>query len=185
VGSSASIDGQVIGHHPTTGNGTGETPLSYDYWAVKLGTTGNIQWQKCLGGAGVDIANSVIQTTDGGYVIAGGSNSVGGDVTGNHGGDDVWILKLAPDNLATDEVVNDAIKMNVFPNPAKDNITLKLDYFTPSMEVTITDMLGRTIHTQKLEGLITKINTANFEKGVYFLNLIGGKENTSKKFIKE
>lgn len=53
------------------------------------------------------------------------------------------------------------------------------------MKITITDVLGRTIHTQKLDGLTTKINTSNLEKGIYFLNLIGGKENISKKFIKE
>ncbi|MFP3593598.1 T9SS type A sorting domain-containing protein [Chryseobacterium sp. SIMBA_038] len=185
VGSTTSNDGQVTGYHAPSSTGPGESPLSYDYWAVKLSTTGNIVWQKCLGGSGSDEATSVIQTTDGGYVIAGSSNSTNGDVSGNHGDYDIWVVKLVQDNLATNEVVKDATTVNVFPNPAKDNITLKLDYFTPSMEVTITDILGKIIHTQKLEGLITKINTANFEKGIYFLNLIGGKENTSKKFIKE
>ena len=184
VGSSASNDGQVTGHHPSSGS-AGEGPFSYDCWAVKLSSTGNIQWNKSLGGSGVDHGNSVIQTTDGGYIIAGSSNSNNGDVTGNNGGEDVWIVKLASANLATDEVVQNAIKMNIFPNPAKDFITLKLDYFTPSMEFTITDMSGRTIHTQKLEGLITKINVTSLEKGIYYLNVIGGKENISKKFIKE
>lgn len=185
VGSSASNDGQVAGHHPSSGGGSGEGPFSYDCWAVKLNSAGIIQWNKSLGGSGVDHGNSIIQTTDGGYIIAGSSNSNNGDVTGNHGGEDVWIVKLAQDNLATNEVLRDDIKVNVFPNPAKDNITLKLDYFTPSMELTITDMLGRTVHTQKLEGSTTKINIGNLEKGGYYLNLMGGKESISKKFIKE
>jgi hypothetical protein len=184
VGSSASNDGQVTGHHPSSG-GVGEGPFSYDCWAVKLNSTGSIQWNKSLGGSGVDHGNSVIQTTDGGYIIAGSSNSNNGDVTGNHGGEDVWIVKLAPDNLATNEIAKDVTTVNVFPNPAKDQVTLKIDYFTPSMEVTITDMVGRTIQTQKLEGLTTKINTNNLKKGTYFLNLTGGRENVSKKFIKE
>ncbi|WP_250254136.1 T9SS type A sorting domain-containing protein [Chryseobacterium sp. Marseille-Q3244] len=187
VGSTASNDGQVTGYHPPSGSGTGEIPLSYDYWAVKLTPTGNIQWQKCFGGSGVDSANSVIQTTDGGYIIAGGSNSNNGDVTVNNGNDDVWIVKLAPEiQLATSEVVKDVTAtINVFPNPAKDHITLKLDYFTPSMEVTITDMLGKTVHQQKLEGLRTKINTSHLEKGVYFLTLPNGTQKLTKKFIIE
>lgn len=185
VGSTTSNDGQVTGYHTPSNTGPGEAPLSYDYWAVKLSTTGNIQWQKCLGGSGSDEASSVIQTADGGYVIAGSSNSNNGNVTGNHGDYDIWIVKLAQDNLATNEVVKDATTVNISPNPAKENITLKLNYFTPSMEVKITDMLGKTIHTQKLEGLTTKINIGNLEKGIYFLNLVGGKENISKKFIKE
>lgn len=185
VGSTTSNDGQVSGYHPPVNTGPGEAPLSYDYWVVKLSATGNLLWQKCLGGSGSENANTVIQTSDGGYIIAGASNSNNGDVTGNHGGDDVWIVKLAPENLSTNEVAKDATTVNIFPNPAKDYITLRLNYFTPSMQVTVTDMLGKTIHTQKLDGLTTKINTANLQKGTYFLNLIGDKENTSKKFIKE
>lgn len=55
---------------------------------------GNLVWQKYLGGSGDDVANSIYQTTDGGYVIAGYSTSNDGDVTGNHGGSDCWVLKL-------------------------------------------------------------------------------------------
>ena len=52
-----------------------------------------IQWQKSLGGTNTDDANSIQQTTDGGYVVAGYSNSNDGDVTGNHGHFDYWIFK--------------------------------------------------------------------------------------------
>src|SRR5688500_13825170 len=53
-----------------------------------------IQWQKALGGTSSDGAQSK-QTTDGGYIVAGGSHSNDGDVSGNHGLDDAWIVKLA------------------------------------------------------------------------------------------
>jgi len=61
---------------------------------VKLSSTGAIQWQKCLGGSGTDIAYSIQQTIDAGYIVAGTSYSVDGDVTGNHGGGDYWLVKL-------------------------------------------------------------------------------------------
>src|SRR5258707_778654 len=55
-----------------------------------------IQWQKCLGGTGSEgSVNSIQQTSDGGYIVAGSSNSNDGDVTGNHGGYDYWIVKLS------------------------------------------------------------------------------------------
>lgn len=186
VGNTTSVDGQVTGYHPPANTGPGEAPLSFDYWAVKLSATGSIKWQKCLGGSDTDEASSVIQTADGGYVIAGSSKSSNGDVTANQGDYDVWVVKLAPDNLATSEIEkDDKIAINVFPNPAKDHVTLKLDYFTPSMEATITDMLGKTVHQQKLEGLNTKINTSRLEKGVYFLNVVGSTQKIAKKFIIE
>ena len=67
-----------------------------DYWIVKLNSQGNIVWQKTFGGTSQDIATSVKQTTDGGYIVAGYSSSSNGDITGNHGltTTDYWILKL-------------------------------------------------------------------------------------------
>ncbi|MFI5196108.1 MAG: T9SS type A sorting domain-containing protein [Chitinophagales bacterium] len=66
-----------------------------DVWVIKLSSTGSLVWQKTYGGTGDDLATSIQQTTDGGYIVAGISNSTDGDVTGNHGGNDIWILKLS------------------------------------------------------------------------------------------
>lgn len=65
-----------------------------DYWVVKINSLGVIEWQKTYGGSGADLAYSVIQTSDGGYMVGGFSNSNNGDVTGSHGNNDYWLLKL-------------------------------------------------------------------------------------------
>jgi|GEM_PF-351621 len=65
-----------------------------DYWIVKLNSVGGIDWQKCLGGSAHEQAHSIQQTLDGGYIVAGGSSSNDGDVFGNHGGNDYWVVKL-------------------------------------------------------------------------------------------
>jgi hypothetical protein len=83
IGSSTSNDGDVSGNH---GN--------EDYWIVKLNANRNIIWQKSLGGSGRDVPYGVQQTSDGGYIVAGNSNSIDGDVTGNHGLEDFWVVKL-------------------------------------------------------------------------------------------
>lgn len=67
---------------------------SLDVWVVKLDSAGNLQWQKSFGGTGIDISNWIIQTGDGGYAVSGSSDSNDGDVSGNQGGQDFWILKL-------------------------------------------------------------------------------------------
>ena len=85
-GTAGSSDGDVIGYH----NGT-----SMDCWLVKLNKTGDIQWQKCYGGTGDDRIESVKQTTDGGYIFAGYTISNDGDVSGNHGGEDYWVVKVS------------------------------------------------------------------------------------------
>ena len=42
-----------------------------DAWLVKTDQNGNVQWNKTWGGTNGDKANSLIQTTDGGYAIGG------------------------------------------------------------------------------------------------------------------
>lgn len=53
-----------------------------------------IQWQKCLGGSDEDILESVIQTSDGGYIVAGSTNSTDFDALDNHGGRDFLVVKI-------------------------------------------------------------------------------------------
>ena len=69
----------------------------YDYWVVKLDSTGNIQWQNTIGGGGHEELTSVQETVDGGYILGGYSNSgIGGDKTeACLGALDYWVLKLS------------------------------------------------------------------------------------------
>lgn len=86
AGEAYSTDGDVTDNH-------GEN----DYWVIKLSTTGEIIWQKCLGGSDYDFGFCVKTTSDGGCIVTGSSESNNGDVTGHHGTgakDDIWIVKL-------------------------------------------------------------------------------------------
>jgi hypothetical protein len=92
AGYANSVDGDVLGYHGGVGA---------DMWILKLDTSGAVQWQRALGGTGSgsglygDIAESIRQTSDGGYIIGGETDSFDGDVTGNNGGlYDCWIVKL-------------------------------------------------------------------------------------------
>ena len=83
AGYTSSNDGDVSGNHG-----------SWDSWVVKLNSSGDIEWQKCLGGTDNDEAKSIQQTSDGGYIVAGETWSNDGDVSGNHGNSDYWVVKL-------------------------------------------------------------------------------------------
>ncbi|MNX90692.1 hypothetical protein D3C86_1227510 [compost metagenome] len=61
---------------------------------MKLSSTGAIQWKKALGGFGNDLAQSVQQTADGGYIVFGFVTSNDGNVSGNNGYMNYWIVKL-------------------------------------------------------------------------------------------
>jgi hypothetical protein len=83
VGSSESNDSYVLNNHGQN-----------DVWLVKIDTNGNILWQNTYGGTASDFGNSIKKTADNGYIIAGYSNSVDGDLTINKGGHDAWAFKI-------------------------------------------------------------------------------------------
>jgi hypothetical protein len=59
-----------------------------DFWLVKTDSNGNALWNKTYGRTGQDWAYSMVQTVDGGYAIAGGTNSYGA------GDSDFWLVKV-------------------------------------------------------------------------------------------
>ena len=59
-----------------------------DMWLVKMDSIGTLQWSQTYGGADWDTGNSVVQTSDGGYVIAGNTRSFGAGV------DDFYLVKV-------------------------------------------------------------------------------------------
>ena len=72
-----------------------------DYWIFRVDANGNILWQVVYGGSGDDKLTSIKRTSDGGFIIAGTSNS---PISGNKSeprqdltapfSDDLWLLKL-------------------------------------------------------------------------------------------
>jgi|GEM_PF-5465173 len=65
-----------------------------DAWLLKLDGSGNVQWQKTYGGSRVDRAFSVTALPEGGYVVAGYTQSNDGTVSGNHGQGDFWVFRI-------------------------------------------------------------------------------------------
>jgi uncharacterized delta-60 repeat protein len=68
-------------------NGSGD----YDVYLVKTNSDGDLQWEKTFGGSDYDCGNSVQQTSDSGYIIAGYTNVFGS------GYDDVYLVKTNSD----------------------------------------------------------------------------------------
>jgi hypothetical protein len=64
---------------------------NYDIWLIKTDASGDSLWSRTYGGSGSDICKYAQQTPDGGYVVAGGTDSFGA------GSKDFWLLKTDAD----------------------------------------------------------------------------------------
>ena len=74
----------------------------YDIYVVKTDAFGEMLWEKTLGEKGCDEAYCIQQTADGGYIVAGWTNSFGPDriwdYQKKYDYDDVYLIKLKPDS---------------------------------------------------------------------------------------
>ncbi|MFX0050111.1 MAG: hypothetical protein ACFFAJ_18340 [Candidatus Hodarchaeota archaeon] len=84
-------DGGLILAGGTNYNGSAEGELwrAYDMWLVKTDSQGVPEWNRSFGGELSEVASTVIQTSDGGYAIAGRTDSYGQGM----GNDDAWLVK--------------------------------------------------------------------------------------------
>ena len=69
IGYTNSNDGDVSGNHG-----------SYDAWLFRLDESGNLLWQRCLGGTLFDEGREIVIAPGGEYAVMGSTNSKDGDV---------------------------------------------------------------------------------------------------------
>lgn len=87
-GNESSTDYQCVGNHG-----------SDDFFLTSVSPKGQLLWQKIMGGSGSDggrfnvNSTAVKSTSDGGFFLGGGTESNDGDISGNHGGWDIFIAK--------------------------------------------------------------------------------------------
>tara|TARA_R110002051_G_scaffold73135_5_gene132755 strand:+ start:16387 stop:17730 length:1344 start_codon:yes stop_codon:yes gene_type:complete len=82
VGNTFSTNGDILLNH-------GES----DMWMIKLDEDGNLIWEQTYGGSQFDLAQAVVQSKDGGFLIAGNTKSDDKNSTINYGENDIWVVK--------------------------------------------------------------------------------------------
>ncbi|WP_019670964.1 hypothetical protein [Eudoraea adriatica] len=81
-------DGTYYKGNFLTRHGVGE------FWGTKIDANGNLEWRSYYGGTNNDRAHAVIEADDGGFVMAGFSESDDYDISNTKGSYDFWVIKL-------------------------------------------------------------------------------------------
>ncbi|MDB5227754.1 MAG: hypothetical protein JWN78_1947 [Bacteroidota bacterium] len=73
----------------------------------------------------------------------------------------------------------------VYPNPAKDNISIDLSAFgNEKVTIKIINVVGQEIYNEKLSGIQSKtINTTTWAEGMYMINVQSGENNFTQKLL--
>ncbi|WP_197464055.1 T9SS type A sorting domain-containing protein [Rufibacter sp. DG15C] len=79
-----------------SGDKTKPSRGSLDFWVVKVDASGAVEWNRVFGGDGYDQLSALEQTSDGGYILGGTSDS---GKNGNKsdpvmGSSDYWVVKI-------------------------------------------------------------------------------------------
>jgi hypothetical protein len=152
-----------------------------DFWILKLNSAGNKIWEKCYGGVSADVSNSIVETADGGFVLAGSieSSDFNSTISGSYGNGDGWVVKLGYYNGLQE---NNQTSFSVYPNPTTDKITIRKDNGITEEEFVLFDQVGNELlRIIPLNG-ISEIDLSHLTTGIYFLNVEG--QNQSVKIVK-
>ncbi len=161
----------------------------YDFWIGKGDSNGDSLWSCTFGGELDDLCYCATQTFDGGYILAGKTESFGFGQVFNP---DFWVVKTGPELAAEGYEVSlperYALRQN-WPNPF--NATTQIAYDVPRMghvTLTVYDLLGREVMTL-VDGVQTAgshysiFDGSGLASGVYFYRLDSGDFVTSRKMV--
>jgi hypothetical protein len=131
-------------------------------------------WQKCLGGTGDDYSSDIIQVDDGGFLMAGHTYSNYGDVIGNHGDADYWIVKLQGTAFISEDSFLQTIRL--YPMPSNDFLWIDIPGMTYGTRGSVFTPDGKKyIPDFEITGVKTCLDIRSLPAGIYVLG-IGARE---------
>ncbi len=116
--------GQIASFWTTSTNSSTVVVYS-NFLIIKLDSIGVVSWAKTYGGSSYDITNSIQQTSDGGYIVTGGTNPFGAAVTGSSNVGQIASLNAGSINSSTSVAYSNCLVIKLDSN---GNIGGSCDY---------------------------------------------------------
>ncbi|MFH7012401.1 T9SS type A sorting domain-containing protein [Flavobacterium sp. FlaQc-52] len=152
-----------------------------DYIALKIDPKGEELWSKTVGSGGEDILRKLVETRDGGYIMAGTSNSNSSkDKNSNIGANDFWVVKLKDKTKA--EKVKASIE--AMPNPATTYTNVIIGHDFKKGTATLVDISGRTLQNFSISNRTVPVDLSKYSEGIYIVNIKTDVKTESVKVIK-
>jgi hypothetical protein len=86
---------------------------------------------------------------------------------------------------STVDVPVTSIKVNIYPNPADDFVTIETSGMTGTLKIEVFNIIGEKIYQGKIKSSAKEtIQISQFKSGLYFINISDGVFNINKKVVK-
>ncbi len=125
----------------------------------------------CSNGAKIDIVNAEYVNPSVGFTLADGS-----------------VPQLADDKERLQQDTEIITDLTIFPNPAKDNLTVAFDLKDAAkVELSVMSVTGKVLQNRQIEGTLgmqqVKVDASDLTPGYYFVQLISNGEAKADKFV--
>lgn len=176
----------AIGISSSIGYDVTENKGGLDYFIVKISNGGSLEWSKSIGGNRDEWGHDLVQANDGSLVLAGATQSNNnGDVPQHNSGDKYWIVKLGDSTLVSSVGKIGKQDFTIYPSLVEDLLNIRTSESLLNANLSIFNIEGKAITSQKLSNSFTSINISNYPAGIYFVQLIKNKEIAIEKFMKK
>lgn len=152
-----------------------------DYVAIKINDKGEELWRKDVGSEGEDILKKVIETRDGGYLMAGtSSGKISNNKNSGKGGNDFWVVKLKDKQKPKE----DKKPIEAIPNPATDYTNVIVGYDFNKGTATLVDLAGHVLQKFEITDRTVPIDLQGLPEGLYIVNIKTDKQSDGVKVLK-
>lgn len=83
----------IAGDTRSSDNDISQNKGAADLWLIKISSSGNLIWERTIGGSSFDVARAIKKSQNNGFLLSGSSRSSDMDVSENKGQNDAWVLK--------------------------------------------------------------------------------------------
>jgi hypothetical protein len=171
------------GYSHSEGNSKSDAKEINDYVVIKTDAKGEEKWRKAVGSNGEDILRKMIETRDGGYLLAGTSKgSISRDKNSGKGSNDFWVVKLK-DKDKKDNGEKKSL-LEAIPNPAEQYTNVIVGFEFTSGTATVYDLAGRQLQSFPVSERTIPVDLGNYPQGMYIVEVQTNAGTDSVKVLK-
>ena len=141
-----------------------------DYIAIKISDEGEELWRQMAGSSGEDVMKKLIETRDGGYLLAGTSQGkISRDRYSGKGSNDFWVVKLKDKDKKNQD---NRIRIEAIPNPATEYTNIIVGFEFTTGTATLYDLGGRQLQSFLIKDRTIPVNIGSYPQGIYIVQVV-------------